>query len=203
MVLFRREAKLNALLTVRPPEEGHDLRSRAVVAGAEQTAADAGGDAVRRGPRDRLGVPGVRGNIAERGAALCLRAQRTGEEGHSLRAGAGVVWAEQAAADTGGDAVFNRPRDRLGVEAVLVHIAHARRALRLGRAGRAPQEGDDLTAGAGQVGAEAVVSDTAGDAQPGGPLHRLGVPCVRGNIRKGGADCISTKSAETVTGMRQ
>lgn len=70
MVLFRRAAELNMLLTVRPEEERRDLRSRAVVGGAEQPTTDAVGDAVLLDPRHRLRIVSVRRHIAEPGAAV-------------------------------------------------------------------------------------------------------------------------------------
>ena len=46
-------------------EEGHDLRSCAVVAGAEQAAADTAGDAILLSPRNRVCIVSVRRYIAE------------------------------------------------------------------------------------------------------------------------------------------
>ena len=108
MVLFRRAAELNMLLTVRPEEERRDLRSRAVVGGAEQPTTDAVGDAVLLDPRHRLRIVSVRRHIAEPGAAVHSgAARRAEEERYGLSTGAGGVRTEQAVACTVGDAVFN------------------------------------------------------------------------------------------------
>ena len=81
---------------------------------AEQSAADAGGDALLRCPRHCVCIEGRGGNIAELGAAAdCGAAGGTIEEGHRLRTGAGRIGAELALACAAGDAVFDRPGDRL------------------------------------------------------------------------------------------
>lgn len=126
MVLFRRAAELNMLLTVRPEEERGDLRSRAVVGGTEQPTADAVGDAVLLGPRHSLGVVAACGNIRK-----------------------------------------------------------ADRALRFGRTGRPPQEGDDLGAGAVQVGTEGGVRSALGDLALEHPLHCADIVGVVCHVRKG------------------
>lgn len=126
MVLFRRAAELNMLLTVRPEEERGDLRSRAVVGGTEQPTADAVGDAVFNGPRHRLGVVAACGNIRK-----------------------------------------------------------ADRALRFGRTGRPPQEGDDLGAGAVQVETEGGVHSALGDLALEHPLHCADIVGVVCHVRKG------------------
>ena len=144
-----------SLFRVQPPQERGDLRSRAVIGGAEQPAADAVGDAVLLGPRHSLRIVSVRRYVAEPGAAADRgAARRAVQERRGLGAGAGGVRTEQAIARTAGDAVFNGPRYRLGVVAACGNIRKAGRALRLGRTGRPPQEGDDLGPGAVQVGTE-------------------------------------------------
>ena len=141
------------LLSHGPPEEGHDLTAGTIVVGAEQSAADAGGDALLRCPRHCVCIEGRGGNIAELGfTADCGAAGGTIEEGHRLRTGAGRVGAELALACAAGDAVFDRPGNSLGIEGVSGNIREAAHALGSGRTGRTPQEGDDLRAGAGIVG---------------------------------------------------
>ena len=77
------------LLSHGPPEEGHDLTAGTIVVGAEQSAADAGGDALLRCPCHCVGIIGVGCHIAELGAAAdCGAAGGTIEEGHRLRTGA-------------------------------------------------------------------------------------------------------------------
>lgn len=186
MVLFRRAAELNMLLTVRPEEERGDLRSRAVVGGTEQPTADAVGDAVLLGPRHSLRIVSVRRYVAEPGAAAHGGAARRAlQERRTLGAGAGGVGAEQAVACTVGDAVFNGPRHRLGVVAACGNIRKADRALRFGRTGRPPQEGDDLGAGAVQVGTEGGVRSALGDLALEHPLHCADIVGVVCHVRKG------------------
>lgn len=76
-------------------QESHDLRSCAVVAGTEQTAADAAGDTVLFRPLDCRLIVGVGCHIAE--GCIAADSRRTGcaiEEGHSLCAGAGSIGAD-------------------------------------------------------------------------------------------------------------
>ena len=96
-------------------EEGDDLRSRAALIRTEQPAADAGRDAVRRRPRDRVLIVAALGHIAERLAALGQLAERAEEERHALRSRAGRARGEGRLARAGRDAVFNSPCDCLGI----------------------------------------------------------------------------------------
>lgn len=119
-------------------EEGDDLRSCAVVVGAERGFARAGGHAV------------------------------------GLRTGAGGVGRERPLRRAGGDAVFHGPRNGLCIVAVGDHVGHAcRSALGFRRAGRTPQEGHDLAAGAGLLRPEEVAADAVRDALLLRPLDRL------------------------------
>ena len=71
-------------------QEGDDLAAGAVVAGAEQTAADTAGDTVLLSPLDRTCVVSVSRHIAEGRAAADSRAAGGAiQEGHCLGAGAG------------------------------------------------------------------------------------------------------------------
>ena len=66
VILCRRSycgVSIRLLALIVTIEERHDLGSRAVVAGAEQSAADAAGDAVLGGPCHRVGVIGIGSNI--------------------------------------------------------------------------------------------------------------------------------------------
>ena len=104
------------------------------------------------------------------------------QEGHDLAARAGLVGAEQSAADTAGDAVLLRPRDSRGVVSVSRHIGEGSVAAHGRAAGGAIQEGDSLSARAGGIGAELAVAGAAGDAVFNGPGDCLGVVSVSGNI---------------------
>ena len=57
--------QLLELLSHGPPEEGHNLTAGTIVVGAEQSAADAGGDALLCCPRHCVGVVSVSRYIAE------------------------------------------------------------------------------------------------------------------------------------------
>lgn len=175
-----------SLFRVQPPQERRDLRSRAVVGGAEQPTADAVGNAVLLGPRHSLRIVSVRRYVAEPGAAAHGgAARRAVQERRTLSAGAGGVGAEQAIACAAGDAVFNGPRHRLGVVAACGNIRKADRALRLGRTGGTPQERDDLGPGAVQIGAEGGLRSALGDLALEHPLHRVHVVGAVCHVRKG------------------
>ena len=62
-----------------------------------------------------------------------------------------------------------------------------------GRTGGAPQEGDDLSAGAGIVGAEQTVGLAVGDARLHSPFHSLGIIRIGGNVRKDGSRLLLDK----------
>ena len=79
VILCRRSycgVSIRLLALIVTIEERHDLSACAVVAGAEQAAADAAGDAVFDSPGNSLGIEGVSGNIRE--AAHALGGGRTG-----------------------------------------------------------------------------------------------------------------------------
>ena len=162
------------LLVVRSVEERHDLAAGAVVVGAEQAAADALSHAVSCRPGDRVRKVAVGRDVGELRRTRRLGVQGAGEERHRLRAGAGRVGRERAGRRAGGDAVFDGPRHGLLIVAAADHVGHAgRSALRLGRAGGAPQEGHDLRAGAGLLGSEQVIAHAGGDAVLDRPLDGL------------------------------
>ena len=84
-----------SLFRVQPPQERGDLRSRAVVGGAEQPTADAAGDAVLLGPRHSACIVSVRRYVTEPGAAAHGgAASRTVQERRTLSAGAVQVGTE-------------------------------------------------------------------------------------------------------------
>ena len=93
-------------------------------------------------------------------SVLCLRVKFGGslhaaiDKGNDLCTGAGIVGAEQAAADTAGDAVLLRPCNRCCVVCVSRYVAESGIAADSGAAACAPQEGNDLRTGAGSTGAD-------------------------------------------------
>lgn len=91
-------------------EERHDLGSRAVVAGAEQTIADTTGNAVLLRPSNRRRIVGVRGHVQEGGITAHGRAAvGAPQEGDRLRSRAVAVGVEGHSAGAAGDALLNRP----------------------------------------------------------------------------------------------
>ena len=106
------------------------------------------------------------------------------QEGHDLSASTGVIRRKSVATDPRGYAVCDCPFDRFIVEGVRRNVAeaHVRADNRL--ACRAPQEGDDLTAGTLAVRVEAIIADTRGDVVCNRPLNRLIVVCGAGNVNK-------------------
>ena len=94
----------------RAIEERHDLGSRAIVAGTEQTVADTAGNAVLLRPDDRRRVVSVSCHIGEGGIAAYGRAAvGAPQEGDRLRSRAVAVGGEGHSAGAAGDALLNRP----------------------------------------------------------------------------------------------
>lgn len=94
----------------RAIEERHDLGSRAVVAGAEQTIADTTGNAVLLRPSNRRRIVGVRGHVQEGGITAHGRAAvGAPQEGDRLRSRAVAVGVEGHSAGAAGEALLNRP----------------------------------------------------------------------------------------------
>ena len=155
-------------------QERHNLTASAVVAGTEQTAADTASDIRLFSPDNGIGIICVRCNISKCAAAADRRRTRCAiEEGHSLLTGAGSVRAEPVAARATGDTVFHSPCNRLGIVAVSRNIGKAARALGGGRTCCTPQEGYNLRAGAGGVGAEVCGVRARGDAFLGRPQNSI------------------------------
>ena len=112
------EKWLKVQLFVRAPlravlhavQERHDLGSRAVVAGAEQTIADTTGNAVLLRPSNRRRIVGVRGHVQEGGITAHGRAAvGAPQEGDRLRSRAVAVGVEGLSAGAAGEALLNRP----------------------------------------------------------------------------------------------
>ena len=182
LLVTRQSLPLLALIGTE--QEGHDLGAGAAVVGAESGSRRTVGHAALHGPGHCVSIESIGRHVGEAVHRGGRGAQCAVQERHALSAGAGGVGAEGAVAGTQRDAVLHSPGHSLGVVAVCGNIREAHRALRLGRAGGAPQEGDDVGAGAGAVGVEVAVAGTAGDALLGGPLHSLIVVGVGGNVRE-------------------
>ena len=107
------------------------------------------------------------------------------QEGHDLCAGAFLIRTEDGERCSDCDIMFDRPQHSIDIVGVCGYIGKRIGHARCRRLLRAPQEGDDLRAGAGIVGAEQSVADAAGDALLLRPFHGFVVIRVGGNIPEG------------------
>ena len=127
-------------LTVRSPEEGHNLRARNSRIGAEGGSTGAGSDAVLDGPQDCVIVVIARVNVRERILVQhrCRASSRSPQERHNLRTGAGYIRAEGITAGAAGDTLVDSP-----LHSIVVIVAE-------GNIGKrqivASDTGDDYTA---------------------------------------------------------
>ena len=98
-------------LTVRSPEEGHNLRARNSRIGAEGGSTGAGSDAVLDGPQDCVIVVIARVNVRERILVQhrSRASSRSPQERHNLRTGAGYIRAEGITAGAAGDTLVDSP----------------------------------------------------------------------------------------------
>ena len=107
------------------------------------------------------------------------------QEGHDLCAGAFLIRTEDGERCSDCDIMFDRPQHSIDIVGVCGYIGkrigHARCRRLLG----APQEGDDLRAGAGGVGAEHGVAGALGDAVLHSPQNRRLVVAASLHIGKG------------------
>ena len=175
------------LLAERSPQERDDLRAGAVIARRKRCLAHARGHAVHVAPRHRFIRPF--GHIGERQVehprareALALRLSAAVDHGRSLRAGADAVCAEGRLCQAGDDAGARRPADCLGIICALVHIRERHQVIHHGGTRRAPEEGHDLSAGAGLVRCKETIANAAGDAVLRRPLDGLVVIGVVGYV---------------------
>ena len=173
-----RELKSGSLKSLcAPVEECDDLRTGTISVGTERAVGSAGGNSVLHSPQHRVSVVGVSRHVGERIHALGRgRLLSAPQEGDDLGPGAGSVRAEGGGGGAGGDAVLHGPQHRIIVVSVSLHIGkgvHA--ALGSRRPGSPPQEGDDLSPGAGGIGAERGGSGAGGDALAHGPDHGVSV----------------------------
>ena len=163
------------LLGQQTPQEGDDLSTVAGHVGTEGVSGIALGDTGLDGPEDRVGVELAGGDILEGiglGAGGSVLAAE--EEGHDLAAGASLVGAEGGLRGALGDAVLDGPQDGVVAVAALGDVGEGHGGgLGSGLAGGAPQEGDDLAAGADLVGSEGGIGLALGDAVLDGPLHSV------------------------------
>ena len=102
-----------------------------------------------------------------------------------MGAGAVVLRGEERGAHTVGDALFDRPVDGRRVVVLGGHVSKAAGLRCLGLALHTPQEGDDLAAGAGIIGAERVGARAVGDTLFHRPEDRLGIPAVERDVLEG------------------
>lgn len=123
MVLFRRAAELNMLLTVRPEEERYGLSTGAGGVRTEQAVACTVGDAVLLGPRHSLRIVSVRRCVAEPGAAAHGGAARRAlQERRTLGAGAVQVGTEGGVRRALGDLALEHPLHCADIVGVVCHV---------------------------------------------------------------------------------
>ena len=98
-------------LTVRSPEESHNLRARNSRIGAEGGSTGAGSDAVLNRPKDCVIVIVSRTDVRERILVQhrCRASSRSPQERHNLRTGAGCIRAEGITAGATGDTLVDSP----------------------------------------------------------------------------------------------
>ena len=166
-------------------EECYDLGAGAGVVRREAAVTCAFGYAVCDCPVDGVVVERRRRNVGEAAhGAHSRRIFHTVQECHYLTAGAGVVRGKPISADAGGDAVCDRPLDRLVVERAGLNVgkAHIRAHRRL--TSRAPQECYDLAARALSVGVKAIIAHTGGYLILYRPLDSVCIERIGGNVNK-------------------
>ena len=172
------------LALIGSEKERNDLCAGAAIVRSKQAITNAVGNAVLHGPRHCVCIVAVGEHIAELCLAIDQLTNGTEQESHALSTGAGGVRTEFAIARAGGDTILYCPCNCLCIIGIHGHIGEAAHGLGFGGTGSAPQEGDDLCAGARLVRPKEAVANTAGDALLGGPLHSLIVVGVGGNVRE-------------------
>ena len=167
-------------------EETHNLGAGAFAVRVEAAAFCANGDLILKSPLYGIGVILALGHIGESSIAFRLGAAgRAPHKGHGLGAGALAVGIKAAACRAGGDLIFHRPLYRFGVIFIRRHVTKADVLRGFGAAGRTPEEGHDLGAGAGNFGGEGgAVARTGYDALFNGPSYRLGIIGIGGDVRE-------------------
>ena len=149
VLMNRRFCKLGFLALIGSVEERHDLRARAVRVGAERRVGGTVRHVIRNRPANRISVERVRRNVGEVRAAARSALEGAVQERHALAAGAGRIGRECRLSHAVRDAVLNGPSNRLGIVSAHRNIREAACGLRLGAAGGAPQESNDLRTRAG------------------------------------------------------
>ena len=115
----------------------------------------------------------------------CLLALiHTVQERDDLCTGAAAVRAEQAAADTVGNAIVNRPLDRTCIICVRVYISEIAVAGSGICLGCARQERYAVCSRADGAGCKRCIARAIGNAVLNCPCNRLGVVCICRNIRE-------------------
>ena len=104
-------------------DHGRSLRTGADAVCAEGRLRLTGDDAGARRPTDRLGIVRALVHIRKRHQVIHHGGtRRAPEEGHDLRAGAGLVRCKEAVTNAAGDAVLRRPLDGLVVIGVVGYV---------------------------------------------------------------------------------
>ena len=128
----------------------------------EQTVSDAAGDALLLCPCCRIGVVCIGRYIGEgRAAANRRTACRTVQERCALCSRADGAGCKRCIARALGNAILNRPRNRLGVVCICRNIREAAQRLGSGEPAARHRKDDNLRSGAGSVRSEQRVAHTA------------------------------------------
>ena len=177
---------LTVLLRHGSPQESYDLRAGAMVVGTEESAADAGGDALHFRPCNSACIVSVGRYIAEPGSAAdCGIARCAVEQCYGMRSRADGIGAEGRGTGTHDDAVFDTPEDCLLIVAAGLHVGEAvDSALGSGSARNAPQEGHCLCARAGTVGIKPITAYAADDVVLRSPVDGFLIVAALRHIHK-------------------
>ena len=151
----------------RAGEERHRLRSCAGRVGREAALTGTGRDALAQRPANGFGIVHVLGNIRQiHGIVHHRRPRRAPEEGHDLGTGAGLVRCKEAVTNAVGDAVLDRPLDRLVAVSVDRHIGERADLDRLYKARldlHAPCGHHEAVSAVAEVGERELVAAAVGD----------------------------------------
>ncbi len=171
------------LFSQMPVEHGDYFRSVAGSLRSEGSGAGPFGDLVRYRPEHGLIVVLALFNVAERILdAVDSLAVIPVEEGDDLSSGHGPFRSEGGGSGAVGDAVLICPEHRVMIIRVGGNIGEGHVSADLGAAGRSVKEGDDLSPGAGDQGAEVMLAGTVGDALLESPVYGVMVVGILGDV---------------------
>ena len=160
-------------------EECHDLGAGTGFVRGEVRRVDTAGDAALHGPEHSVLVPGALADVLEAHCAVlrAAAAVHTPEHRHDRGAGDGLVRGEGGLGNALRDAGLRGPAHRVIEVLVRGDVGEGDLLLlRFGAAGKPPEEGHDLGAGAAAVRGEEGARRAGGDPELHGPEDGLGEP---------------------------